>query len=65
MLISQDTALMEQFRVGYCSLRSDIRSRFGSGSSRYDRTSGGSTGLIGADLCFVVVQAEIDMGTSG
>jgi len=56
---------MKQFRTGYCSLRSDLRGRFGPGASRYDRTAGGSTGSAGADLCLVVVQAEVDMGTSG
>lgn len=55
---------MKQFRTGYCSLRSDLRSRFGPGIGSYDRTAGGSTGLAGADLCFATVQAEIDMGTS-
>jgi len=56
---------MKQFRVGYCGLRSDLRSRLGSSFGRHDRTAGGGTGLAGADLCFVVVQAEVDMGTSG
>jgi len=56
---------MKQFRTGYCSLRSDLRSRFGPGIGSYDRTAGGSAGFAGADLCFATVQAEVDVGTSG